>query len=58
MADKTEETPKANYGCADYRDERRLLGLSKKLENPNLIEKDRAILIEEIAKLEKKMGMG
>lgn len=54
----TDKEAKAAYGCADYRDEMRLMGLMRKLENGGLAEGEREALAAEIKNLEEKMGIG
>lgn len=48
---------KANYGCSDYREEMRLLGLKRRLAQGGLTPLEETLLTEEIAALEKKMGL-
>lgn len=49
--------PKPNYGCTDYREEMRLLGLKRRLEQPGLTEDERRSLLQAVEELERKMGM-
>jgi hypothetical protein len=46
-----------NYGCSDYREEMRLMGLKRKLERGGLGDAERAELEVEVARLEKAMGL-
>lgn len=48
---------KRTYGCTDYREEMRLLGLKRLLEKPDLTYGEREGIAAEIAELESKMGM-
>lgn len=50
-------TKNDRYTCADYRQEMILVGLKKKLQQPDLDIKERERLLEEIGKLEEKLGM-
>jgi hypothetical protein len=45
------------YTCTDYRTEMILLGLQRRLNQPDLSEKERDALQEEIRALEKTMGL-
>ena len=45
------------YTCVDYRSERKLLGLKRRLKEENLSEEERAQIIQEIKELEKRMDM-
>ncbi len=45
------------YTCKEYREEMILAALRKRLEQEELSESERAILLEEIAQLEEKMGL-
>jgi len=45
------------YGCSDYREEMRLMGLKRRLEKEKLDEPEQLRLIREIEALEAKMGM-
>ena len=51
------EQKSPNYTCNDYREEMILLGLQKQLAKPGLTPDEKARLLEEIAKVEKKMGL-
>ena len=53
------EKPKTggNYTCNDYREEMILLGLQKRLASPDLTSDEKKNLLEEIAKVEKQMGI-
>jgi hypothetical protein len=46
-----------NYGCSDYREEMRLMGLKNRLEEESLSEAERKELEAEVARLEKAMGL-
>ncbi len=52
MSDKTH-----NYTCQDYRQEMILLSLKKRLQDPELPEKDKREIEQEIQKLEKEMDL-
>ena len=54
MAEKAK--PKS-YTCNEYRDEMILAALRKRLEQEDLSESERAILLQDIAELEEKMGL-
>ena len=45
------------YTCDDYREEMRLLGLKKRLNDKNLGETEKQIIEAEITKLEKALQM-
>ncbi len=45
------------YTCNEYREEMILLGLQKRLANPDLSEEERQAILKEIAEVEKQMGM-
>lgn len=45
------------YGCQEYRQEMILVGLKKRLALSNLTKQEKATLTEEIARLEKEMGL-
>lgn len=51
------EREKPRYGCADYREEMRLMGLKRRLEQPGLSAEERESLRKEIAALERAMGL-
>ena len=48
---------KHNYTCTDYRQEMMLLGLKKRLQDPELTEEEKRGLEEEIRRLEKEINM-
>ena len=48
---------KNNYTCNDYRAEMILLGLTARLNQENLSEKEKKELLKEIKELESAMGM-
>ena len=48
---------KDNYTCSDYRQEMILLGLRKQLNDDCLTDKERQRVLDQIEKLEEKMGM-
>ena len=50
-------TPRPDYGCQDYRDEMRLLGLRRSLQRPNLTEEERRRLQEAVDELESSLGL-
>ncbi len=50
------QKPKTVYTCSEYREEMTLLALRQKLADPDLHEKERIRLKEEVAELEKKIG--
>ncbi|RLJ04801.1 MAG: hypothetical protein DRP14_02875 [Candidatus Aenigmatarchaeota archaeon] len=45
------------YTCIDYRSEMKLLGLKRRLEEENLSEEEKALILQEIEELEKEMKM-
>lgn len=51
------EDEKPRYGCSDYREEMRLMGLKRRLEQADLPADERENLEKEIAVLEKTMGL-
>jgi len=52
------EKPKPEqYGCSDYREEMRLMGLKRRLEKDGLSDNERHKLRAEVEALEAKMGM-
>ena len=55
--DKKTERQGFVYTCNEYREEMMLLTLRRKLQNDGLDEDERRRLGEEIARLEKHMGM-
>lgn len=52
MNDKT-----YNYTCKDYRQEMTLLGLKKRLQDPELAEKEKREIEQQIQRLEQEMDM-
>ncbi len=50
-------SPERRYGCADYRDEMRLLGLRRRLERGDLPPQERERLAAEVADLERRLGL-
>lgn len=53
----TNEFIAMEYTCLDYQSEMKLLGLKKRLEEENLSEEEKALIVQEIKKLEKDMKM-
>jgi len=51
------ENQEASYTCMDYRQEMILMGLKRKLEQPDLTEDEKRILIEQIRELESALDM-
>lgn len=49
--------PGGTYTCLEYREEMTLLGLKRRLENPELSEAEKDWITKEIKKLEKHMRM-
>lgn len=49
--------PRPEYGCGDYREEMRLLGLRRRLECPDLSEQERCRLLREAEGLERALGL-
>ena len=47
----------ASYTCMDYRQEMILMGLKRKLEQPDLTEDDKRVLNERIRELESALDM-
>ncbi|MBW2005395.1 MAG: hypothetical protein JRI72_12480 [Deltaproteobacteria bacterium] len=45
------------YTCVAYRSEMTLLGLKRRLEEENLSEEEKALILQEIEELEKAMKM-
>jgi hypothetical protein len=45
------------YTCNEYREEMILLGLQKRLSSKGLTQKEKESLLNEIAKVEKQMGL-
>lgn len=45
------------YGCSDYREEMRLMGLKRRLEGDGLTEAEREEIEREIKRLEESMGL-
>jgi hypothetical protein len=50
-------TKERKYTCLEYREEMRLLGLKRRLDQEDLSEQERAAIMEEIQKLEASMEM-
>ena len=50
------QNSKTVYTCSEYREEMTLLALRQKLADPDLHEKEKVRLMEEVAELEKKIG--
>ena len=48
---------KKKYTCSDYREEMRLIGLKKRLNEATLSPKEKQIIEAEIAKLEKALEL-
>ena len=48
---------KDNYTCSDYRQEMILLGLKKQLNDDCLTDKEQQLVLDQIEKLEEKMGI-
>jgi hypothetical protein len=48
---------KENYTCSDYRQEMILLGLRKQLNDECLSDKEQQEILDQIKKLEEKMGL-
>ena len=46
-----------NYTCNDYREEMILLGLQRRLKNPDLTDEEKKAIQAEIKKIEKLMDM-
>jgi hypothetical protein len=47
----------SGYTCTSYREEMVLLGLKKRLENPQLSDEERRSLSIELERMEREMGM-
>lgn len=45
------------YTCKDYREEMVLLGLRRRLSNPDLKKEEKEEILREIRKVEKNMGL-
>jgi hypothetical protein len=45
------------YTCTEYREEMILLGLQKRLADPDLSEDEKEVILKEIAEVEKQMGL-
>lgn len=60
MRDNEQDGPKENtgnpYTCQEYREEMVLVGLRQRLAKPGLTDKERAVLEQEIARVEKELG--
>jgi hypothetical protein len=50
-------TKSAAYTCVDYREEMILLGLKRRLEDPDLSEEEKSIIQSRIQELEKSLDM-
>lgn len=48
---------KGVYTCNEYREEMILLGLQKRLASPGLTSEEKKSLLQEIAEVEKQMGI-
>jgi len=48
---------KDNYTCSDFRQEMILLGLRKQLNEEHITDKEQQQILDQIEKLEEKMGM-
>jgi len=57
MNSEKKKVKTANYTCTEYREEMILLGLQRKLANPELTEEERQALLTEIKKVEEAMGL-
>jgi hypothetical protein len=64
MADSRSEVPasaagapRCGYGCQDYREEMRLLGLRRSLQRPDLTEEERRRLQQAVDELESSLGL-
>lgn len=51
------DNKKSRYTCNEYREEMILAGLQRSLQNPDLTAKERERIKQEIAELEKAMGL-
>ncbi len=51
------DASRSDYGCRDYRDEMRLLGLRRSLQRSDLTEEERRRLQEAVAELESALGL-
>lgn len=47
----------STYTCNEYREEMILLALQRRLASPDLSDRERKDLLEEIARVEKQMGI-
>jgi len=45
------------YTCKDYREEMILLSLTRRLQDPGLLEEERTEILQEIIKVEKLLGL-
>ncbi len=52
-----EPEPAGKYTCNEYREEMILLGLQKRLSSKGLTPREKEILLKEIAKVERQMGI-
>ena len=53
---QTRKTVSNQYTCNEYREEMILLGLRQQLHNPDLSQTEREQIMQEIERLEKKIG--
>ena len=53
---KSQSSAVSQYTCTEYREEMVLLALQRKLQNPDLNQKERKMLEKEIADLETRIG--
>ena len=51
------ERKKNRYTCAEYREERRLLGLQKRLTQDGLTDSEKTAIREEVQRIEALLGM-
>jgi hypothetical protein len=54
---KVDMKPPVKYTCAEYRQEMILLGLRRRLEDPNLPDAEKERIIQQLKSLEDEMGM-
>lgn len=57
MKPSPENPPGNTYTCKEYRDEMILVGLQRALNKPGISEEERQKLLDELEKLEEKMGL-
>jgi hypothetical protein len=50
-------TAQGKYTCNEYRQEMMLLGLKRRLEDPEMSEAEKKRLYEKVCQLERQMGM-